>query len=245
MRFQTTVAAGVVTALALGLSACGESIDSGDVDTSGVWADFWAEADGNGQTLMHAGLRTGGPNSNTFLTLKEGDSLTFYADGDSYTPNAESAFRNYEVYEKSVPKTEGGTNVEIEFTRSDKTNAPNSSATLPDRFEINQPSESDSFSRSSDDIQVTLSNTGSNPKNQTLNVPGAGCIKDGYESDFTGKTITIPHEELEDSGNEDADDNCEIEIEIERKRTGSVDSAYEGGEFETTQVRSIKVQSTP
>jgi len=131
MNMRTSIVFGLTLGAAVGLVGCGESIDSTSVKTDGIWADFTARADGSGNTDVRAGLKTGGPNSNTFLTLEEGDELTFHADGDTYNPQTQEVFDQYEVYVKNVSVDQGGTEFRVEFTREDGKDAPNSSVALP------------------------------------------------------------------------------------------------------------------
>ena len=51
------------------------SIESSDIKTSGIYADFEAKSSGEGSTLLSASLKVG-ENSNTYLDLVEGDTLT-------------------------------------------------------------------------------------------------------------------------------------------------------------------------
>lgn len=241
--YEIIAALTIPVAAAVAFAACGESIDSSSVKTDGVYADFSARADGSGQTKIHAGLKTGGPNSNTFLTLEEGDTLTFFVDGESKDPNTVDVLDQFEVYEKNVDKDAGGTEFKIEFTRENGTNAPDSSVTLPKKFQITAPSSGDSFSRSSDDVEVTIDNEDQGT-NMRL-VARGDCVDTNYRTEFSGTSFTIPSSELEDEEDSEAPDECEVTVTVRRTGTGQVDGAYSDGEFLGVQKRKATFTSTP
>lgn len=243
MKLYRIIACGVTLAAAIGLVSCGESIGSTSVKTDGVWADFTARADGSGNTNIRAGLKTGGANSNTFLTLEEGDELTFYADGESYQPNTQEVFDQYNVYVKNVPKDAGGTEIRVEFTREEGEDATNSSVVLPEKFEITAPSSEDEFSRSSDDVTVEIDSTQEGADKRV--VVGGECLDGTYNSDFSGTSVTIPASELESEDESDAPDECEADVEVKRVVGGQVDGAYDGGKFSGVQERTTTFTSTP
>lgn len=247
MRTHTTYSAIFALFVLLAAAGCGEAVDSTSVKTDGVYADFTATAEGSGQTDIQARLRTGGPNSNTFLELEGGDELTFYVDGDAHEPDEQSPLGDRTFYQKLVDKDAGGTNLRIEFTREDGTNAPNSTVMMPDRFEIESPTDSDSYSRSAnDDVDIQLSNT---DQDTDLEVTVRGdCLDRGYSKSVSGdqQTITIPGDELQSDDSEDEQPGtCTPSVTVERVMRGDVDSAYTGGRFEATHERVTSFESTP
>jgi len=243
MNMRTSIVFGLTLGAAVGLVGCGESIDSTSVKTDGIWADFTARADGSGNTDVRAGLKTGGPNSNTFLTLEEGDELTFHADGDPHDPNTQEVFDQYEVYVKNISVDQGGTEFRVEFTRENGEDAPNSSVVLPEKFQITAPSADEEFSRSSDDVTVEIDSEQQGTDKRVI-VRG-DCLNTTYNSDFSGTSVTIPADELESEDDSDAPDECEAEIEVKRIMGGEVDGAYEGGSFSGVQKRTTSFTSTP
>ena len=241
---RASVVFALVTAgLLVAATGCGESIDSSSVKTDGIYADFFARADGSGQTKVHAGLKTGGPNSNTFLSLEMGDELTFYQGSESYTPETKNVFDQFKVYEKPIPTDSGGDEFRIEFTRASGTDAPNSTTTLPKKFSIDSPTSSDSFSRSNDDVDITLS-AADNSAQQTVTVTGS-CIGNIFQKEFSGKTVTIPKGSLKEVDSDDTDTTCNLGVSVEFRKAGSVDSAYEGGRFDGIQRRATSFESKP
>jgi hypothetical protein len=247
MRTHTISSVATALLALLALAGCGEAVDSTSIKTDGVYADFTATAEGDGQTDIQARLKTGGPNSNTFLNLEGGDELAFYVDGDSYEPDERSPVGDRTYYQKRVDKDAGGTNLRIEFTREDGENAPNSTVMMPEPFEIEAPTSSDSFSRSgNDDVDIQLDNT---DQETDVKVTVRGdCLDRGYSKSVSGsqQTITIPGDELESDDTEDEEPGtCTPSVTVERIMRGDVDSAYTGGRFEATHERVTSFESTP
>ena len=74
-----------LTALIASLGTACESIESSDIRTSGIYANFEAKSNGEGTTLLTANL-TVGQNSNTYLDLVEGDILQASFEDETKTP---------------------------------------------------------------------------------------------------------------------------------------------------------------
>lgn len=244
---KTRTLLGIIASALLLMAGCGESIGSGSVKTDGVYADLYASADGSGQTLVHAGLKTGGPNSNTFLTLETGDELVYHADGKTYTPNTKDVLDQFEVYEKNVPVEKGGTKIRVEFKRQSGTSAPNSTTTLPNKFDIMKPKNKPEFSRANDDVEIAISN-GQQGTLQSVTITGK-CIKSPIRKEFTGKSITIPSgsiKEVEaDDGSQGEVKKCTANVTVRRRMDGSVDSAYSSGVFYGIQKRKASFTTKP
>lgn len=241
---RTNVLFALATAgLLVATTGCGESIDSGSVSTDGVYADFYARADGSGQTKVHAGLKTGGPNSNTFLNLEAGDELTFHQGSEAYEPETQSVFNQFNVYEKPIPADDGGDDFRIEFTRASGANAPNSTTVLPKKFSIDSPGASDSFSRENDDVEITLS-AADNTAQQSISVSGS-CIANVFQKEFSGTSVTIPKGSLKEVESDDIDETCNVSLTVRFTKAGEVDPAYQGGRFDGIQRRTASFESKP
>lgn len=236
------VATFAVAAAALAAGGCIESVDSGSLETDGLWADFKATADESHDTRIEAGLKTEGPGSNTYANLSGGDGLTFYVNGEAREPEPDKSFGTEYAYTRMVSESAGGTTIQIEFHRQSGTDAPDSVVRLPDEFDIEAPERDDTFSRSLDDVWLKLDDV--DPETEMhVDVEGP-CLEDDYENDFVGRSITIPREELE-SDDRDDERRCDVDVTVEARRTGRVDPAYEGGEFVAKQVRETSFRSVP
>ncbi|MFB6351010.1 MAG: hypothetical protein ABEN55_15630, partial [Bradymonadaceae bacterium] len=146
------------------------------------------------------------------------------------------------AYAKTVSESAGGTSIRIAFERGSGTDAPKSTVTLPDQFRIEAPERDDTFSRQRDDVWIKLD--GSDPEAENHVTVEGPCLKRDYENDFSGRSITIPREELE-SDDLDDEGRCEVDVTIERRSRGTVDEAYQGGEIVAKQGRETSFQSVP
>lgn len=241
MRIRHTLVLASLSLLAA--TGCGESIDSPDVNTSGIWADFEAVGKAGSQTEIHTDLKTGGPNSNTYLELMAGDKLVYIVDGSEESPRAVDVLGQYTTYEKTVSKNENGMNIKVEFRRPNGTSAKNSSTQLPKKFSIESPSQGASVSRANDDLQVQISNTDSTAATEA-EVTG-DCLEQIYDREVQGGSVTFPAGTFKQLDDDDAEETCTARLTVTREREGSVDSAFDGGEFPGQQVRTTTFETQP
>lgn len=245
MKLATAGWAGMMALVMVG-SGCGESVDSEDIATSGIYGDFDATAEGNGKTDVEIALRVGGSTSNTTVELADSDALEVTAAGQNYTPNKWSPpFNDATHYRTTVDTEAGDTEIKISLTRADFDDAPSSTVTLPQPFSIQSPSANDEFSRENDDIAIQLSNA---DQDSELFVSVAGDCIDGYTEKVngTGSAIISSGTLEKDEDDEDAKDTCDATLTVERRRSGNMDPAFEeGGRFRAKQVRSVDIRTKP
>jgi hypothetical protein len=238
--------------LALLLFGC-ERVESTDVRTSGIYADLDVVARGDGDSTVSASLRVGGPRSNTYLELVEGDALTAHQ-GEDETEMDEHSFPLGPVtYDARFEVDDENTPFRIEFAREahDEVEencrgggAPNSFATLPAPFALDGPGADQTFSRADADIEITWSPNGFRDA-MTWTVSGS-CIhtESGDISGDPGR-VSIERGRLRALDNRQAE-TCSMTVELVRTRAGAVDPAYgEGGSFSARQVRAISLRSAP
>ncbi len=235
--------------LALGilLGAC-NSVDSDAIRTSGIWADFEVEADGDGQSEVTAVLRVGSITSLDFVRLTGGDELSCTASTTGYSSTKEmiesSAF-GVTAYSSTFDNEVEGLNFKINFDRSatGTDSAPDSSTTLPAPFTLAQPTLANStasitsFSRGSDTIWLDWDPFGESDA-MSYDIDGS-CIQSqasGLSSD-TGRLEIPSGSILALSGQETQ--SCTVTIKIFRTRLGSVDSGFGGGAFRAVQAREV------
>lgn len=242
MTCRHRYAIALLAAVTVAAAGCIDSVDSESIGTGGLWADFEATADERHDTRIEAGLKTEGPNSNSYANLSGGDELTFHVNRRAHEPSPTKSFGTEYAYGTTVSESAGGTEIRIAFTRENGRDALDSSVRLPEEFEIDSPDDRDTYSRSLDDIWVKL-DSGDREATNHLEVDGP-CLERGYENDFAGRSITIPHEELE-SDDRDDEQRCRVDLTIERRIRGAVDSAYQGGDFIAKQVRETSFRSVP
>lgn len=240
-----------IAALGLVVTTACENVNSDDVDTEGVYADLYVTADGDGSSLVYAALKVGGANSNTFLDLTDGDTLIAYQDTDSNVM-IRHTLAGKVWYESSFPVDAEDTPFKVSFLRvhtgqgSEEcvgASAPDSDVTMAAPFNMTAPTAGTTFSRASDDVVVSWDNTGSD---QMFWAMGGSCIEPRLE-EITGDpgTFTILAAEFQPLQNQEAE-TCDVTISIERRRAGTIDTAYgEGGHIYARQLRSVTISSAP
>jgi hypothetical protein len=229
-----------LTALIASLGTACESIESSDIRTSGVYANFEAKANGEGATLISASL-TVGENSNTYLDLVEGDTLQASFE-DETTTMERNNLGTMVWYETTFPTDAKDSTFTLSFQREEDDSAPNSSVSLPAPFEITVPSQGDSFSMSADKIDIAWNNSDTDDEMQII-ISG-DC--------FYGQNISVENDPgvyiVEQAILEPIDDQdtCTGTLTIIRKRLGTIDINYgEGGEIQGLQVRHLTLNLHP
>lgn len=233
------------------LFAC-ETVDSPNVRTDGIYADYIATADGSGRTRLEANLRVGGARSNTFLELIDGDKLMADHDGSVQQMDKRSSVFGAVTYASDFDVDAKDTKFRIGFERQPHDDfeaecrgggAPDSFATLPAPFTLSNPEADRSFSRRADNITVSWDRA-DDGDSMRVEVHG-DCLRDeSFEvSDDSGQFV-IAAGRLETVSDEDP--TCRATIEVLRLRPGTIDSAFgEGGTFVARQVRTVRVKSRP
>ncbi len=219
-----------VFALLVATLGC-STIDSEDLETSGMTAAMEVRRGSDGSDVT-VSLAAGTLN---FVSLNNADGLTATAAGETVALT-EGNLLNLVAYRGRLAAHDTGDEVTITLTRADKTSAPTSTVTLPATVEITSPAASAAFSRADDDIVVAITSEDSDD-DLTLQWNG-DCIKTGsidVPADQASVTInkgTIeqkPQNDDSDPASAPVPDSCGMTITVERRVTGSLDGAYEGG----------------
>ena len=220
--------------------ACSE-IESEDVQTSGMYARFEANAWGDGVTHASAVLKAGGSGSTTYVSLTGDDRLTVTAGGNELQLD-EGSLGAFHSYDAELPTDAAGTEITWSFQRGDGTNAPNSGCTLPDVSVVLQPLAGATFDPAADDLMVQWS-TQSDGAAVSVSVSGS-CIEGWDEtmgSDYG--SVVIAAGALVES--DETETSCEVTVEVTRTKAGQVDAAFEeGGEASCAQTRSVTVTAS-
>ena len=149
-------------------TACAR-VDSSDVRTGGVYADLEVTASGDGTSIVIAGLRVGGPQSNTYLDLVDGDTLTAHGGDQSQEMRKARSLLGRVTYRARFPLEAENSPFRVAFARDAHDpkekecrgeSAPNSFATLPAPFDLDAPRSRRTFSRRSDFIEIIWSSAG-------------------------------------------------------------------------------------
>jgi hypothetical protein len=239
---------------ALGLAGCAEVVDSGNVATEGMYAEFAVGADGSGETVVASTLRVGGDDSNTFVELSSSDSLIAFQDGESEALtefNGALGSVHYSATFTHVGNDDEDAHYRVAFLRTQVegaecqgVSAPDSSVTLAAPFTLTAPTAAASHSRTgAGAFDVEWSNT----ELDDLEIWVSGdCIITRLFMPLTDAGIyTIDEDEIESlPGSEGS--TCDITLSVERVRDGDLDSNFgEGGYVVSRQYREVTFSSTP
>ena len=238
--------------------ACGRTIDSTDLRTSGVSAEMSAVAEGNGQTTVTADLRQGS-GSSTHLDLKGSDELVaIAATGQSLkmTKVKPSDIANYYVY-RAILSVEAGVIV-VAFNRGpDDKSAPNSQASLPEAIILSGVVPGQTVSRARGLTLTWAPVPGGSTMRWTRSgcLTGSGTIPDSGSLTFDAASLAAPilddppwippglDAATVDGGAARPDGgvaSCAAQICLERSGSGLVDPGFgAGGSFVTTQRRCV------
>jgi hypothetical protein len=233
-------------------AGCAKSVDSTDVRTSGLYAQFSASSKGDGLITVEAKLRVGDSGSSTYAELDGEDRLVASLNGDVRTLTKSDSSANSPY--RAVFTTSSGGTLTIAFMRGpDDTSAPNSSVVIPStfipRFVGINPGDSVQRGQS---ISVAWNNasTGS----IYWSVQGS-CIKSHTDSAIDSGSLVVrgldvqPNPQLYDpavSPLARPDPTCDAWVGLRRGATGYVDPAFgEGGSFQATQSYDLLFRSAP
>ena len=227
----------LVGSLALAAVGCTETVESGDIRTSGIYPEITVEANGSGSSTVTVRLKVGGDDSNTFLELTGGDTLEATVDGDTKTLDETGSY----TYRTSFPVDAEGTEFVVSFMRSEADeSAPASVVTLPAPFDLELGATE--ASRADDDLEYTWDPPGSG--NVSWDIDG-DCIQhdDGSTPDDGANTLAAGSIETFES---DAEETCTVDLEVTRQNSGDIDAAFtEDGSIVARHVRTESFTSTP
>lgn len=237
----------LLSLLALGFVACkDETVDSEDIRTSGIHAEFTVLATGNAKAVASAKLTVGTGDTSLILT---GEDKLVATSADV----TKTLTRDGDYYRGTFNGEAGDTEYSFAFNRGDADEtAPDSSVTLPDPFTLVGPAASDPISRAAEVTVTWDASAASDPMSWKLD---GRCLFSTDGEIPTDGTLTLagkdfnPTPSAEDAATDDKDDseNCTATLCIERKRTGTLDAAFDkyGGEIYAVQRRCVKFVSTP
>lgn len=223
------------------LAGCTE-VDSTNLKTSGINAYLWATADGTGNTEARVELEVAG-STLTFVTLKDGDSITATAGGQTKTLGESDLLGVVEYGAVFSGLDAPGTSYAFALHRANDTSATNNSVTIPAPFSITAPTNTPTYSRANDAITVTYDNAGTGDV-MSYSLDGS-CI-DKVDLQVTGDSgsFVIPKASIPKLPNASVD-TCPVRLTVRRSHAGTLDSAFAGGSAFGVQARSVQFNSTP
>lgn len=226
------------------LAGCSRT-ESENVSSNGIYAEIELVANEGGYTDVEVRLRVGGPLSLTQLELSGSDRLLAHANGITKELSMSGHILDLS-YKARFDFIDADTEFRVELVRGIDVSAPNSVATLPLGFSLSTP-DGQTYARDQDitvswdpaftpDIMHVTYKTTCQPSAGGIYTAsqGIGLIDNGQ--------YTINASELITDDPLFAGVDCEINIQVNRKRYGTVDGNYgEGGWFLARQRRSVTV----
>jgi hypothetical protein len=239
----------LLPAIAWGAVGCQE-VESTDVRTSGVYAEFTVTASSTAEATVDASLWVGGPLSNTYLTLTGPDHLTVYVGADVYPMRGHRDITQY--YSAIIPYPTTDTELRVAFERGpDDVSAPGSTVIVPALFALAPPAKA-RYSRASDALEIDWAPF--DPTQLVSWLVYGACVQAlGDDAAVDAGQIVIPAGTLKkppDPGPDEEHhpippDECTANAYVTKSRAGQVDPAFSGGTFTASQERSVAFTSVP
>lgn len=199
-------------------------IKSSALNTNGIHAEISAIAV-DGKTLIDVTLKAGDANSITYVELDAGDELQATDGSQTYTLD-HSYFASLHSYDTEFNQTEPGTEFTVSLLRELEDNAPSSLAKMTE--DVTLIVENDVHDRQN---PLTISWEAVEPDDETLylDVSGPCIFSIEREVPLLDSSYTIDGSDFETSNSESDEQSCEIDIIIERRKSGTLDPAYGSG----------------
>jgi len=234
------------------LSGCSEDVNSEDIRTSGIWAGINVTSTSVDRAEVEVALKVGGGNSNTYINLTGGDTLTASINGGSpqklgaYMPDAlNPAYKIYTAYFYGSDAGLANSNFTIAFDRPNDTNAPNSIVTIPATLaNFTHNAGTTSVSRAADAITFNWTPGSAGTKTLTLIIDGSCITRQTITgiSDAAG-TYTVNAPLLNKLGDTTS---CVAIAELSINQLGTLDGAYgEGGYIKAHKIVTTSFTSIP
>lgn len=223
---------------------CSKS-DSGDILTSGMYGSITARADGDGKTRVSTSLFLGSPINLNFIELSDDDKLVVRHAGQEVIPT-EGDLLNIVSYTATFNTEAADAMFEVSFQRTVDAGAPSSVATLPAPFALTSNPGAEVSRAAAHVITWAPSGTGDG-----MHATIDGSCVDVVDLPISGDTgsYTIPANTIKrrtPQQGQTIPDTCSVEIRIERRREGVLDSHFgKGGSVQGIQARKESFTSKP
>ena len=249
MKTMKWLAVSLLLGSAWGVAGC-QKVESTDVRTSGVYAEFIVTEHSTAEAKVDASLWVGGALSNTYLKLVGQDHLTVYVDSAAYPMQGNSSL--YESYSAIIPYPAIDTELRVAFERGPAdVSAPGSTVIVPGLFAL-APLAKAQYSRSDDALAIDW--TPFDPTQVVSWFAVGACVQvfSGNDVVDSGR-VTIPASTLKKPPLPGPDeehhpippDQCTADAYVTKSRDGQVDPAVSGGTFTASQTRSVSFASVP
>ena len=248
MKTEKSLMVSLLLGIAWAAAGC-QSIDSTDVRTSGVYAEFSLTTQSATEAKVDATLWAGGALSNTYLALTGPDHLTAYLGSNAYPMQGHTAI--YESYSAIIPYPATDTELRVAFERGpDNVSAPGSTVIMPALFALAPTAENPVLARQR---CAGIDWAPFDPTQLVSWFVDGACVQlfgeDGADDPVRSRfqpercrsrrrpgrmrnTIRFP-------------DQCTATADVTKSRVGQVDPGFSGGTFTASQNRSTTFTSVP
>ncbi len=245
IKLRYAVLTGFSLSLLFLMGCNSESVDSEDVQTSGIWAKMEVDAREDQRSRVVVELNVGGE-FGTNVELSDGEYLEVEAGGVIKRLDEDTDIFDID-YQAYMDIVESDTLFTVSFYRSNGENIVDSTARLPTSFVITSPLANTQFGLSENVLltwssrrngqaihlysSVTCTNT---EGNRTTSATSFDIDDDGqYEFDISSNNLFA-------NGTNGLNTTalCDLNLKLEREGRGVIDSAFDsGGEFKIYQSR--------
>ena len=204
----------------IGLSAMGcskETTSSKNIKTGGIAALIDVYADHDTTATVHVKLVVGGSSSNTYVTLEGSDKLTATAGDQIKTLEAVDPG----IYEADFSGVGEDTAFSVVLDRPDDETASDNTGSLPAPFALEDPPGD--LSRMDADLPITWAPESSDKMELKLD---GSCIYSYTKGISDTGSYTIANGTLDSTGG-DKPETCDLDLEIDRYRSGDADSKFD------------------
>lgn len=231
------------------LSVACADVKSSAVTTEGMFLTYSVMSEGEGTGSDAYAVLTVGGAFGSWVDLEGDDQLTVsVGEGENLESLvlAEYSLLTMHSYSASFDADLPGSDFDLRFDRgtaADPAGAPSSVVTLPEGFELTEPETGFEFSTSDEAGELVVSWDGTSNEPMIISVDG-DCFSGYIETEVTDSgTHSIPVSEFVDNMN-DTMTSCSATVTVERKKVGTVDSAFDGGIATGVQKRTLSIEIT-
>ena len=230
--------------------AC-NSLESGDLRTNGMEPDIVVRSNNtDANSKLNVNIHVG-DSINSFVDLDAPDVMTASVNGGEATELSESNLLGVTGYSMDVNTKEPDTEVIVILTRGEQDDgAPSSTVAFTQQLALTSPGAGASFSRATDDIEVTFT---SEESTDGVRITVTGECIDSISLDVQAGDTAVTIEagtilkKVDQNTEDDLEipDSCDIAVSAVRTRTGTLDPAYGGGSIRHEFSASAQATSNP
>jgi hypothetical protein len=214
--------------LVAGLAACSDGT-GGSTPTSSITPDFTISASPNSITFVLGQLKADQVAS---VRLPDDDALTVSAAGQEKLLRWTLGAQGGGLYSASLTELDPGTVITIALTRGDGGNAPNSQVTMPLPIDLTAP-VTGALATAGTNLSVAWTPSGTPDEIRILlrtvlcSRPGAGTTQTATVVGDPGNATVFIEPDLLPLLN--PGEQCDVDVQVQRVRHGTVDAAYAAG----------------